>query len=140
MRSARTLAFSGLATLLRVSSLFASSATPQQLDRSYTLETFHVGSAPADLVFDGANIWISDAFNGTVAKLRASDGFQLGAFPAGDDLSSITFDGANIWVVNYDERTLTKLRASDGSLLGTFPWEDLSLISPVTAPTSGSQT
>jgi len=36
--------------------------------------SFAVGSYPNGVAFDGANIWVSNGNNGTVTKLRASDG------------------------------------------------------------------
>jgi DNA-binding beta-propeller fold protein YncE len=80
-----------------------------------------VGNFPEFLVFDGANIWVTNRGDNTVTKLRASNGTNLGTFPSGGHTPQwITFDGANIWVSNNDSHTVTKLRASDGVLLGTF--------------------
>jgi hypothetical protein len=76
-------------------------------------------SNPYGIAFDGANIWTANS-EGTVTKLRASDGASLGTFPAGNAPTGIAFDGANMWVTNYYDGTVTKLRASDGRSLGTF--------------------
>ncbi|PYV37464.1 MAG: hypothetical protein DMG06_27990 [Acidobacteria bacterium] len=77
-------------------------------------------SVPEGLAFDGANIWVTNFGDGTVTKLRASDGanqatFQVGASPVG-----VTFDGANIWVANGGAEAVTKLRASDGANVDSF--------------------
>ncbi len=42
------------------------------------LGTFAVGEGPFAVLFDGANIWVSNFFSGNVMKLRASDGALLG--------------------------------------------------------------
>src|SRR5437762_3655218 len=88
-------------------------------------QSFPVGNDPFFLVFDGANIWVTNAGEDTVTKLRASDGANLGTFPVGGLFPEfITFDGANIWVSNNISNNVTKLRASDGVVLGTFPVGD----------------
>jgi hypothetical protein len=84
------------------------------------IQTFLVGSNPVGVVFDGANIWVTNSGDDTVTKLRARDGALQGTFPVGDTPQEIAFDGANIWVANFFGDSLTKLRASDGALLGTF--------------------
>jgi len=52
------------------------------------------------VAFDGANIWVTNWGDGTVSKLRASDGANLGTFAVGGDPNGVAFDGANIWVTN----------------------------------------
>jgi len=81
---------------------------------------FPVGSAPQGVAFDGVNIWVVNSGDGTVTKLRASDGAQLGTFGVGRGPQGIVFDGANVWVSNALDGTVTKLQASDGSTLGTY--------------------
>lgn len=88
---------------------------------------FKVGKFPEGVAFDGANIWVSNAGDNTVTKLRAADGSNLGTFAVGNQPMGVAFDGANIWVANSISNTVTKLRASDGTNLGTFsvgtqPW------------------
>src|SRR5580700_3898313 len=51
-----------------------------------------VGSQPDGVCFDGANIWTANFGDGTVTKLRASDGQVLGTFSAGGAFG-VTFDG-----------------------------------------------
>jgi len=64
------------------------------------LGIFAVGSNPVGVVFDGANIWVSNNLSNSVTKLRASDGQLLGTFTVGQEPTGIAFDGANIWVAN----------------------------------------
>jgi hypothetical protein len=86
--------------------------------------SFPVGNGPRGVAFDGANIWVANAGDNNVTKLRASDGANLGTFPVGNLPFGVAFDGANIWVTNSNSDSVTKLRASDGANLGTFPVGD----------------
>ena len=79
------------------------------------------GNGPAGIAFDGANIWVANTLDGTVTKLRASDGTNLGTFPTGLNPAGMAFDGANIWVANQGANSVTELRASDGANLGSYP-------------------
>src|SRR5690242_3515032 len=63
-----------------------------------TFSMFQVGCEPINIAFDGANMWTANYGDGTVTKLRASDGTVLGTFSVGRGAYGITFDGANIWV------------------------------------------
>src|SRR5579864_8133517 len=45
--------------------------------------TFPVGNQPIGIAFDGASIWTANSGDGTVTKLRASDGMVLGTFSSG---------------------------------------------------------
>ncbi len=81
--------------------------------------SFKVGKKPYAVAFDGDNIWSANYEDGTVTKLRASDGENLGTFPVGANPDVVAFDGANIWVGNYGDG-VTKLRARDGKNLGNF--------------------
>ncbi|HEX7959288.1 MAG TPA: PEGA domain-containing protein, partial [Terriglobales bacterium] len=81
---------------------------------------FTVGGSPQGVLFDGLNIWVTNSADGTVSKLRASDGAALGTFAVGGNPHGIAFDGVNVWVANTGDNTLTKLQGSDGAPLGTF--------------------
>jgi hypothetical protein len=95
-----------------------------------TTTSFTVGktkdSNPYGIAFDGANIWTANHGEGTVSKVRASDGAALGTFGVGGVPNFVVFDGANVWVT-VSPNTVSKLRASDGKILGSFrvggaPW------------------
>jgi uncharacterized protein (TIGR03437 family) len=73
------------------------------------------------LVFDGANIWVTNYQNRSVTKLLASSGAVVGTYPVGVYPDGIAFDGANIWVANQNDGTVTKLLASTGATVGTYP-------------------
>ena len=55
-------------------------------------------SDPYGVAFDGANIWTANSGDGTVTKLRTSDGANLGTFTVGGQPNGVVFDGANVWV------------------------------------------
>ncbi|MBK9990997.1 MAG: hypothetical protein IPP19_09750 [Verrucomicrobia bacterium] len=79
---------------------------------------FATGANPAGIAFDGANIWVANSSDGTVTKLRASNGANLGTFTSGGTgPGGIAFDGTNIWVANYNSGSVAKLRTSDGALM-----------------------
>jgi hypothetical protein len=84
--------------------------------------SYAVGTWPNGICFDGANIWVANFGDGTVTKLRASDGSPVGTYWVSvvSEPTRICFDGANIWVTNFGDGTVTKLRASDGSPVGTY--------------------
>ena len=45
--------------------------------------SFPVGTDPAGMAFDGANIWVANDGSNNVTKLRASDGAKQGTFAVG---------------------------------------------------------
>jgi hypothetical protein len=63
---------------------------------------------------------VTNFFDGTVTKLRASDGLQLGVFPVADGAAGISFDGVSIWVACNGTNTVMRLAPSTGAVLGTF--------------------
>ena len=71
---------------------------------------FSVGLYLGGMVFDGANIWVTNnEGNGTVTKLRTSDGANLGTFAVGNSPRAVAFDGTNIWVANSATATISIL-------------------------------
>jgi DNA-binding beta-propeller fold protein YncE len=73
------------------------------------LGTFAVGTNPSHVMFDGANIWVTNFGSANVTKLQASTGKVLGTFAVGTNPIYAAFDGANIWVTNYGSKTVSKL-------------------------------
>jgi uncharacterized protein (TIGR03437 family) len=82
--------------------------------------TYHVGTYPVSVVFDGANIWVANAGSNNVTKLLASTGVTIGSYPVTNPIG-IAFDGVRIWVTSGSSGTVTKLLASTGALVGTYP-------------------
>jgi len=81
--------------------------------------SFLTGLRTEGIVFDGASIWVANMGDGTVTRLRASDGLIQGTYTVGNAPTSVAFDGTSIWVANSGDGTVTRLKASDGSSLGT---------------------
>jgi S-layer family protein len=74
---------------------------------------------PTDVLFDGANIWVTDSATGKLHKLNVSGGIVqtvvVGAKPG-----YMTYDGANIWVPNLDDNSITVVQASTGAVTATI--------------------
>jgi len=58
---------------------------------------FTVGNHPQAMAFDGSNMWIVNPGDGTITKLRVSDGTRSGGF-TGLATSAVVFDGLDMWV------------------------------------------
>jgi len=61
-------------------------------------------------------MWVANRGDGTVSRLRASDGMVLGTFSTPDGPYGIAFDGTYIWVSG--DLYIFVLRAVDGSRVG----------------------
>jgi len=81
--------------------------------------TFAVGTAPAGVAFDGADIWVANASSGNVTELLAATGAVVGTFTVGSGPQGVAFDGANIWTANSGSNSVTKLLAATGAVVGT---------------------
>ena len=89
--------------------------------------SFGVGNRPFWVASDGSHMWVTNANDGSVTKLRSSDGANQGTFNVGPDPRAVAFDGKNIWVANFGGNSVTKLSAADGAVLETItvgdrPW------------------
>src|SRR5262249_47146252 len=85
----------------------------------WTVTTVTTGfTADRGLVFDGANMWVTDEA-GTLLKLDQA-GAILQTVTVGNSPRFPAFDGANIWVPNLNSFTVTVVRASNGAVLGTL--------------------
>jgi hypothetical protein len=82
--------------------------------------TTGLGNAPQGICFDGTNLWITQYKDGTLAKVRASDGAVLGTFATQAHPRGVCFDGTNVWVCNVYSSTVQKFLASTGALIGTY--------------------
>ncbi len=86
----------------------------------WTVTTVVAGfSAPRGILYDGANIWVTDATPGALFKLDATAAIlqtvTVGTFPIVP-----VFDGSNIWVPNSSSASVTVVRASNGAVLATL--------------------
>jgi hypothetical protein len=96
---------------------------------------FNLEGVTRGLVFDGANLWMTNGEADSVTKVRAGDGAVLGTYAVGKRPIGLAFDGANIWVANsgfvsnpllppspritFSGNSVTVLRASDGVAIAT---------------------
>jgi hypothetical protein len=68
--------------------------------------------APVGILYDGANIWVTDIGDDTLKKL--SPGAQiLQTIAVGNNPFFPVFDGTNIWVPNAGSNSMTVVRAKD---------------------------
>jgi DNA-binding beta-propeller fold protein YncE len=94
---------------------------------------------PTGILYDGANMWITDQqFGGKLFKLNSSGAIiqtvtvganQAGSFPV--------FDGTNIWVPNGGLNSVTVVRAGTGAVVATLTGNGLT--SPMTAAFDGER-
>ncbi len=76
-------------------------------------------SALIGILYDGANIWVTEWFASSLLKLD-SNGAILQRVAVGRQPQYPIFDGTNIWVPNYLDNTVTVVRASTGAILATL--------------------
>jgi hypothetical protein len=77
-------------------------------------------------LYDGANVWVTDAGTGKLMKLD-SNGAVLQTVTVGNGPVYLTFDGTNIWVPNQGSNSLSVVRASSGAVLATLTGNGLNL-------------
>jgi hypothetical protein len=76
-------------------------------------------TAPNGILYDGANIWVTDGFTGKLFKLDAA-GVILQTVTVGAGPVQPVFDGANIWVPNSSSNSITVVQASTGNVVATI--------------------
>jgi len=82
-----------------------------------TVNTTATGfSSPTAIIFDGANMWVTD-FDGNLKKLDSS-GNVIATVAVANNPAAPSFDGTNIWVPNYTANSISIVRAT-GGLSGT---------------------
>jgi hypothetical protein len=69
---------------------------------------------PIDVLYDGANIWVTDQGANTLLKLN-SDGSIAQTIPVGTSPLFPVFDGTNIWVPNVSSNSVTVVRVKDAN-------------------------
>jgi hypothetical protein len=84
----------------------------------WTVTTVTTGSAVVGALYDGANVWVTDAVAGTLLKL-SSAGAVLQTVTVGSGPQFPVFDGTNIWVPTLPG-TVSVVRASSGAVLATL--------------------
>jgi hypothetical protein len=76
-------------------------------------------NSPFGVLYDGTNIWVTDANAGKLFKLD-SNGAIIQTVNTGSSPGFPVFDGTNIWVPNTGSNTVTVVRASTGAVLATL--------------------
>jgi hypothetical protein len=80
--------------------------------------TFNTFSQPADILWDGENLWVADGGVNQVKRVDPTTGAVLEFIPVGNIPVTLLFDGINLWVGNNTSNSVTVIRAT-GSLRGT---------------------
>jgi len=79
-------------------------------------------ATPHDILFDGTNLWVTDADIGNAGMVRRLD--SSGAVVQNVTVGAIperpVFDGSNIWVPNRAGQSVSVVRARDGIVLATL--------------------
>ncbi len=85
----------------------------------WTVTTVTGFPEPEAVLYDGANVWLTDLFLGTLQKLDSS-GTVLQTVTVGSGPGFPVFDGSNIWVPNQGSQSVSVVRASSGAVLATL--------------------
>jgi len=68
-------------------------------DRNGGTTTFAPGfSQPLGILFDGANLWVTDAGDNTLKRVDINNGSVLQTIPLSGLIGHPVFDGTNVWV------------------------------------------
>jgi hypothetical protein len=120
----RTLAFDGIKIWSANQSGSVSFAFPGAIP--WAVSTVTTGFNQLEgILYDGANIWVTDDGAGTLLKLNSAGGI-LQTVTVGTAPQSPAFDGNNIWVPNLTSNSVTVVRASSGAVLATLTGNGLS--------------
>jgi hypothetical protein len=92
---------------------------------------------PVGVLYDGANVWVSDQGGGGKLLKLSSGGGILQTVTVGAGPRHAVFDGANIWVPTSTSNSVTIVRASSGAVLGSLTGNGLNL--PVQAAFDGER-
>ena len=88
----------------------------------WTVTTVTPGfSNPRGILFDGANIWVTDWREDRDALFKLdSDGAVLQTVTVGTNPAAPAFDGSSIWVPNQGSASVSVVRASSGIVISTL--------------------
>jgi hypothetical protein len=71
------------------------------------------------ILFDGSNMWVTDAEAGTLLKLGPGGATEQ-TVVVGSAPEVPVFDGTNIWVPNFGDSTVSVVRAASGTVIATL--------------------
>jgi outer membrane protein assembly factor BamB len=100
-----------------VSIITPQAATPFPAGNVTTITTGF--TTPTGILYDGANIWVTDFDAGKLFKLDAA-GAILQTVTVGGGPEFPAFDGANIWVPSWTNSNITVVQASTGNVVATI--------------------
>ena len=127
------LAFDG-ARLWSANATSVSIITPQA-SAPYPVTTVSAGfAAPAGILFDGTDIWMTDRASNKLYRLDALGGIMQ-TVNVGTSPREAVYDGANIWVPNVGDNSITVVQASTGAIVATIASNPTNKLN---APTSAS--
>ena len=130
----RSLAFDGIKVWSANLGGSVSRAQPGTLPWAVTTVTAGF-SGPVGILYDGANIWVTDQTAGTLLKLN-SIGLILQTVTVGTGPQFPVFDGNDIWVPASDN-SVTVVRASSGAVMATLTGNGLA--DPISAAFDGQR-
>jgi DNA-binding beta-propeller fold protein YncE len=84
------------------------SVVPVNLSHSY--------GEPYYLLYDGANIWVTNPTSNTVTKVQASSPTTQTVITVGTTPTGMAFDGAYVWVANSGSNSVSKILATTGAV------------------------
>ena len=90
------------------------------------------------VLYDGANIWVTDILPGRLHKLD-SNGAILLSVNVGSNPHTPVFDGTNIWVPNTDSNTVSVVRRTSTSTTPLATVSGNGLSSPTSAAFDGER-
>jgi hypothetical protein len=103
----------------------------------WTVTTVTAGFSDLEgAVYDGANVWVTDASAGKLLRLDSAGAILL-TVTVGSHPEFPVFDGTNIWVPNFSSDSVSVVRASGGSVLQTLTGNGLN--DPIAAAFDGER-
>ncbi len=79
-----------------------------------------VGTQPAGIAVDGANLWVANNGSGTVSKIDPTTAAVQATVTVGNHPYGVAFDGTDVWVTNsYFPSTLSKIDPTTDTVIGT---------------------
>jgi len=90
---------------------------------------------PIGIVFDGANLWVTDYVQSGALRKLDSNGNVIQQVLVGNLPRLPVFDGSNIWVPNTGSASVTVVRARDGAIVATLTGNGLN--APIQAAFDG---
>ena len=75
---------------------------------------------PSGVVFDGANMWVTDFNAGKLLKLDSAGAILQTVTTDSNGPTGPAFDGSSLWVPNGDSNSIRVVRAGSGAVLATL--------------------